>query len=211
MIARNQGQYDRSLEYYKQVVETMAGSDYAEDALIATGRMRIRPILITALTTIVAMFLMALGRGMGSQLSQPMAVAVIGGLLYSTLLTLFIVPTLYMIFDKEKRKTKKAARKAARAERAALATAGAGADGSVALPPSSDYESSALPEGAIEDFEAQLDAIAEDSGLIAKASEEDILEAEVVDEPQEMLESEVADEPQEAPEADETPDSEADE
>ncbi|MCR5845245.1 MAG: efflux RND transporter permease subunit [bacterium] len=170
------------------------------DALIATGRMRIRPILITALTTIVAMFLMALGRGMGSQLSQPMAVAVIGGLLYSTLLTLFIVPTLYMIFDKEKRKTKKAARKAARAERASLAAAGAGVDGSVALP-SSDYESSALPEGAIEDFEAQLDAVAEDSGLLAEGP----------DDAEEILDAEVVDEPQQAIEADEMPDSEADE
>ncbi|MBQ3008642.1 MAG: efflux RND transporter permease subunit, partial [Oscillospiraceae bacterium] len=69
-------------------------------ALIQTGRDRIRPILMTALTTILANSTMAMGVGMGAELSQGMAMVSIGGLAYATLLTLFLVPALYDIFNR---------------------------------------------------------------------------------------------------------------
>lgn len=64
-------------------------------ALIETGLARIRPILMTALTTIFGLSTMALGMGMGADMVQPLAIVVIGGLTYATLLTLFVVPCLY--------------------------------------------------------------------------------------------------------------------
>ena len=73
-----------------------------KDALIEAGRTRIRPILMTALTTILAMSTMALGVGMGAEMSQALAIVTIGGLTYATLLTLFVVPTLYDIFHRRK-------------------------------------------------------------------------------------------------------------
>ncbi|WP_390399612.1 efflux RND transporter permease subunit [Intestinibacter bartlettii] len=73
-------------------------------ALLETGRARIRPILMTAMTTILAMSTMALGVGMGSELSQGLSIVTIGGLLYATLLTLFIVPILYDIFHRKEMK-----------------------------------------------------------------------------------------------------------
>ncbi|MCC3870099.1 efflux RND transporter permease subunit [Terrisporobacter mayombei] len=73
-----------------------------KEALIEAGRTRIRPILMTALTTILAMSTMALGVGMGAEISQALAIVTIGGLTYATLLTLFVVPTLYDIFHRRK-------------------------------------------------------------------------------------------------------------
>lgn len=64
-------------------------------AIVQTGRTRIRPVLMTALTTILAMSTMALGIGQGAEMTQPMAIVTIGGLSYATLLTLVVVPVLY--------------------------------------------------------------------------------------------------------------------
>ena len=69
------------------------------EALIETGRIRLRPILMTALTTILGMSTMALGRGTGAEMMQPMAVVSIGGLSYATLMTLFVVPVLYDLLN----------------------------------------------------------------------------------------------------------------
>ena len=66
-----------------------------KSALIEAGKKRIRPILMTALTTILAMSTMALGLGSGAEMTQPMAVVTIGGLTYATALTLIVVPVLY--------------------------------------------------------------------------------------------------------------------
>ena len=71
-------------------------------ALLETGRVRLRPILMTAITTILGMLTLALGVGMGSEMMQPMAVVTIGGLTYATFMTLFIVPVLYDLFNGEK-------------------------------------------------------------------------------------------------------------
>ena len=76
------------------------------DALIETGRVRLRPILMTALTTILGMSTMAFGSGMGAEMMQPMAVVVIGGLTYATLMTLFVVPVLYDMVNGEKMKAR---------------------------------------------------------------------------------------------------------
>ncbi|MBC8609759.1 efflux RND transporter permease subunit [Massilimaliae timonensis] len=66
-----------------------------KEALVQTGRTRIRPILMTAMTTVLAMSTMAIGVGTGSEMTQPLAIVVIGGLTYATLLTLFVVPCIY--------------------------------------------------------------------------------------------------------------------
>ena len=64
-------------------------------ALVATGRTRMRPILMTALTTILAMCTMLFSNDAGSALGKDMALVIIGGLTYATLMTLFIVPVMY--------------------------------------------------------------------------------------------------------------------
>lgn len=71
-------------------------------AIIQAGKTRMRPILMTALTTILGLSTMALGMGMGADMMQPMAVVVIGGLLYGTILTLFVVPCIYDILNRKK-------------------------------------------------------------------------------------------------------------
>ena len=70
------------------------------DALIATGKTRMRPILMTTLTTILAMTKMIFGDDMGSQLGRGMAIVICGGLLYATAMTLFVVPVMYDILFK---------------------------------------------------------------------------------------------------------------
>jgi len=69
------------------------------EAILNAGPTRLRPILMTTLTTVLAMLPMALGLGEGSELMAPMATAVIGGLLLSTVLTLVIIPVNYSLFD----------------------------------------------------------------------------------------------------------------
>jgi HAE1 family hydrophobic/amphiphilic exporter-1 len=70
-----------------------------EDAVMEAARVRRRPILMTAFTTMLAMTPMALGLGEGSELNAPMARSVIGGLATSTFLTLVIIPVIYMMFE----------------------------------------------------------------------------------------------------------------
>ncbi len=65
------------------------------DALIAAGRIRIRPILMTALTTILAMLPMIFSTSIGASMERGMAIVVVGGLIYATFMTLFIVPIVY--------------------------------------------------------------------------------------------------------------------
>ena len=72
------------------------------EALIATGKTRMRPILMTALTTILAMASLLIGDDLSSQMSRGMAIVVAGGLAYATLMTLFIIPVMYDILFKRK-------------------------------------------------------------------------------------------------------------
>lgn len=80
----------------------LAGMEKRE-ALVEAGTIRLRPILMTALTTILGMSIMALGQDMGSEMMQPMAVVTIGGLSYATFMTLFVVPVLYDLFNRRKK------------------------------------------------------------------------------------------------------------
>jgi HAE1 family hydrophobic/amphiphilic exporter-1 len=68
-----------------------------EAAIIQAGQLRIRPIFMTSATTILALFPLTLGIGEGAALRAPLAVAVIGGLVTSTLLTLVVIPAVYRI------------------------------------------------------------------------------------------------------------------
>ncbi|MEG0616817.1 MAG: efflux RND transporter permease subunit [Oscillospiraceae bacterium] len=86
------------VDYINQL--RLEGMDKRE-AIIATGKARVRPVLMTALTTILAMSTMALGIGSGAEMSQPLAIVTIGGLTYATVLTLVIVPILYDIFHRK--------------------------------------------------------------------------------------------------------------
>ncbi|WP_455388552.1 efflux RND transporter permease subunit, partial [Petrachloros mirabilis] len=68
-----------------------------EEAVVEAGRLRIRPIVMTALATMIGLTPMALGLGEGSEMNMPLARAVIGGLLGSTFMTLFVIPVLHSI------------------------------------------------------------------------------------------------------------------
>lgn len=71
-----------------------------EEAVIEAGAVRLRPILMTTTTTAFGMLPLALGIGSGTELMQPLAIAVVGGLTLSTFLTLFVVPSAYVIFNR---------------------------------------------------------------------------------------------------------------
>jgi len=77
------------------------------DAIVVSVKNRTRPILMTASTTILGLLPLAIGLGEGAEMNQPMGISVIGGLISSTFLTLFIIPIIYSLFDKETRKLNK--------------------------------------------------------------------------------------------------------
>ena len=72
------------------------------EAIITAGKTRLRPILMTAMTTILAMVTTAFGHDMGSDMSRPMAIVTIGGMIYGTLMTLVVVPCIYDLFYSNK-------------------------------------------------------------------------------------------------------------
>ena len=72
------------------------------DAIMEAGSARLRPILMTSLTTALGLLPMALGFGEGSEVRTPMAITVIGGLLVSTLLTLLVIPVVYSLLDRKR-------------------------------------------------------------------------------------------------------------
>ncbi len=77
------------------------------DAIALSGRSRLRPVLMTALTTILGMLPLAMSAGEGSELWSPMGITVIGGLVFSTLVTLIIVPVMYAVFARRGERDKK--------------------------------------------------------------------------------------------------------
>ena len=74
------------------------------EALITAAKMRIRPIIMTSLTTIIGLLFSALDTSAGASMLRPVAITVIGGMLYATLLTLFFVPVIYSIFHRGKKR-----------------------------------------------------------------------------------------------------------
>ena len=89
------------------VNQLWAGGMDKKEALIEAGKTRIRPILMTALTTILGLSTLALGIGMGADMIQPMAVVTIGGLTYATILTLFVVPVIYDLLNRKPPRVRK--------------------------------------------------------------------------------------------------------
>ena len=89
------------VDYVNQLIEEGMPK---REALIKAGKTRIRPILMTAVTTILGLSTMALGIGTGAVMGQPMAIVTIAGLIYATILTLFVVPSIYDILHREKNK-----------------------------------------------------------------------------------------------------------
>ncbi|HEY8377650.1 MAG TPA: efflux RND transporter permease subunit, partial [Nannocystis sp.] len=86
------------VEYIEQFRREKGAS--MEEAVIEAGVVRLRPILMTSLTTVLGMTPLALGIGEGSELMQPLAITVVGGMSLSTLLTLFVVPSVYLILQR---------------------------------------------------------------------------------------------------------------
>ena len=74
------------------------------EAIVEGATIRLRPVLITTFTTVAGMLPMALSQTQGSELRSPMAVAVAGGLLFATFLTLFVIPVAYSIAGRVKMK-----------------------------------------------------------------------------------------------------------
>ena len=74
------------------------------EAIVEAGKTRMRPIFITALTTVLGLSVMALGIGTGAEMMQPLAIVCIGGLLYATFMTLFVIPLIYDAFNKREMK-----------------------------------------------------------------------------------------------------------
>jgi len=86
------------------------------DSVVIASRSRLRPILMTTLTTVLGMLPMAMGKGEGSEMWRGLGITVVWGLTISSLITLFVIPTAYSLFAEwqDKSKARKAARKAAR-------------------------------------------------------------------------------------------------
>jgi len=81
-------------------INQLRGRGYSrQDAILEGARVRLRPILLTTLTTVFGMSPLALGFGSGSEFYQPLAITIISGLLFSTLLTLIFIPVMYTLFD----------------------------------------------------------------------------------------------------------------
>lgn len=93
---------NNGIVFVDYVNQLRVGGLERREALIATGKTRMRPILMTALTTILAMVSLLFGDDLSSQMSKGMAIVVAGGLAYATLMTLFIIPVMYDILFKRK-------------------------------------------------------------------------------------------------------------
>ncbi len=87
---------------YTNQLRTIGNGMEKREAIIEAGRTRLRPILMTAITTVLGLVPMVISKQMGSDMSRPMAIVVIGGLVYGTLLTLFVVPCMYDLFSRRK-------------------------------------------------------------------------------------------------------------
>lgn len=96
------------VDYINKLKESGMGT---KEAILTAGPIRLRPILMTALTTILALLPSAIGFGEGAEMMQPLGISVIGGLIMSTFLTLIVVPSIYYMLDKKGRLADQAAEK----------------------------------------------------------------------------------------------------
>ena len=92
------------LDYANQLRNSGIGRT---EAILKTGVVRLRPIVMTTFSTILGMLPIALGWGAGAELRQPMAVGIIGGLITSSLLSLIVVPVLYTLLEDQGLKSQK--------------------------------------------------------------------------------------------------------
>ena len=82
-----------------KINQSRAAGMQKQAAIIDAGKSRLRPIIMTTLTTVLGLLPMAIGFGDGAEVRTPMAVTVIFGLVFATLLTLVLIPVLYQLFD----------------------------------------------------------------------------------------------------------------
>jgi hydrophobic/amphiphilic exporter-1 (mainly G- bacteria), HAE1 family len=87
------------VDYFKKLLERGRS---VEDAVVEAGRVRLRPILITTLTTVIGLVPMATAQSEGAEIRQPMAATIIAGLSVSTILTLVVIPVLLVLFTRDK-------------------------------------------------------------------------------------------------------------
>ena len=89
-------------------INLMRGRGLAlKEAIVVSGKSRLRPVLMTSLTTILGMLPLAMSKGSGSEIWSPMGIAVIGGLVFSTMVTLILVPVIYMMMLRRSERRKK--------------------------------------------------------------------------------------------------------
>lgn len=98
---------NNSIILVDRINQLKSGGIELTEAIVQAGQQRIRPIIMTSLTTILALLPMTLGFGDGSSLRSPMAIAVIGGLVTSTIMSLMVIPCVYYVLEQAKRKTVK--------------------------------------------------------------------------------------------------------
>lgn len=91
------------VDYMNQLIEQGVEK---HEAILTAGKTRLRPVLMTALTTILGLLPMVFGSDMGAAMGKPMAIVTVGGLLYGTLLTLLVVPCIYDLMNRKKNKEK---------------------------------------------------------------------------------------------------------
>ena len=95
--AATYAQMEQKVKDYSSEIDRME----RQEAILEAGMTRMRPILMTTVTTILGLFDMAVRKSAGTALMQPIAVVCIGGLVYATLMTLFVVPCIYDLLNKK--------------------------------------------------------------------------------------------------------------
>ena len=91
---------EKVLQQTNQINELRRGGIAVDDAVLSGAALRLRPVLITASVAALGLIPMLFAQGPGSEIQKPLAAVVIGGLISSTFLTLFILPTLYRVFER---------------------------------------------------------------------------------------------------------------
>jgi heavy metal efflux system protein len=86
----------------ESINQRIEGGSDLENALVGGAVSRLRPVLMTALTSALGLTPMLLSHGIGAEIQKPLAIVIVGGLVTSTALTLFVLPTLYPVFSREK-------------------------------------------------------------------------------------------------------------